>query len=96
MRRGVDVSGLRARQFSPKDFSNCGLFLAMDQSNLDTIEALRPTGNLVPVCLFTRFAPEAGIVDVPDPYYTRDFDGCLDLLEQVTDGLGRALAAAET
>ena len=95
MRRGVDVSDLRARQFSVADFDKFDLILAMDQSNLDSLEALRPAGKHVPVCLFTRFAPTAGLVDVPDPYYTRDFDGCLDLLEQATDGLRRALAAAQ-
>ncbi|WP_371412437.1 low molecular weight protein-tyrosine-phosphatase [Pseudophaeobacter sp. EL27] len=90
-RRGIDVSDLRARQFSAADFGSFGLILAMDQSNLQAIEALRPAGNQVPVSLFTDFAPEAGMDHVPDPYYTRDFEGCLDLLEQAASGLKRAL-----
>lgn len=90
-RRGVDVSDLRARQFSTSDFSDFGLILAMDQNNLDSIESRRPKGNQVRVCLFTDFAPEAGMDHVPDPYYTRDFDGCLDLLGQAATGLKQAL-----
>lgn len=91
-RRDVDVSDLRARQFSAADFSGFGLILAMDLDNLAAIEAQRPRGNQVPVHLFTDFAPQTGVDHVPDPYYTRDFDGCLDLLEQAAAGLKQALA----
>jgi len=90
-RRGIDVSDLRARQFSAADFNNFGLILAMDQNNFEANEALRPVGNQVPVYLFTDFAPTAEMDHVPDPYYTRDFEGCLDLLEQAAAGLKRAL-----
>ena len=41
-RRGYDLSRLRARQFSAKDFARFDLILAMDSSNLETIERLRP------------------------------------------------------
>lgn len=94
-RRNVDVSALRARQFSAVDFRDFGLILAMDTNNLSAIEALRPQGNQVLVCLFTDFAPEAGLDHVPDPYYTRDFEGCLDLLEQAAAGLKQAVVASQ-
>ncbi|HSG57291.1 MAG TPA: low molecular weight phosphotyrosine protein phosphatase, partial [Paracoccaceae bacterium] len=55
--------------------------------NLRDIEALRPKGNATPVRLFTDYAPGEGIDHVPDPYYTRDFDGTLDLIEQAAHGL---------
>lgn len=63
----------------------------MDHSNLEEIEAQRPVGNSVPLRLFTDFAPETGADHVPDPYYTRDFDGCLDLIEQAAAGLKQQL-----
>ena len=31
--------------------------------------------------------------DLPDPYYTRDFDGALDLVETAVDGLLDHLAS---
>ena len=49
-------------------------------------EAIRPEGSVTPVCLMTDFAPGRG-PDVPDPYYTRDFDGALDLIEAAARGL---------
>lgn len=89
--RGFDFSNLRARQFSVNDFSAFDLIIAMDQSNLEDIEDLRPSGNETPVNLFTDYAHDAGMDHVPDPYYTRDFDGCLDLIEAAATGLKSAI-----
>lgn len=86
-RRGYDFSDLRARQFSKSDFAEFDLIIGMDASNLDDIEALRPQGNDTPVRCFTDFAPATGMTEVPDPYYTRDFDGALDLIELCSAGL---------
>ncbi|MGH1466366.1 MAG: low molecular weight protein-tyrosine-phosphatase [Cognatishimia sp.] len=87
MQRGIDLSDLRARQIAKQDFGDFDLIIAMDESNMSDIEALRPKGNGTPVRLFTDFAPNSHLVDVPDPYYTRDFDGTLDLIEQCATGL---------
>lgn len=78
--RGLDLSGLRARQFTAADFDAFDLIVAMDRKNLADIAALRPLGHPTP--LRTMAAR-----DVPDPYYTRDFDGCLDLLERANRSL---------
>lgn len=93
-RRGLDVSDLRARQFKAADFGRFDRILVMDDSNLENVEALRPGGCKTPVQLFSDFAPEAGMDHVPDPYYTRDFEGCLDLIEQAAKGLMQGLKQA--
>lgn len=85
--RGYDLSDLRARQFERADFARFDLILCMDGSNLRDVEAKRPNGADTPVRLFTDFAPEEGADAVPDPYYTRDFDGALDLIEICARGL---------
>ena len=85
--RGIDLSGLRARQFSAEDFHRFDLIIGMDARNIADIEDLRPAGNETPVRLLTDFAPETGAEHVPDPYYTRDFDGALDLIETAVEGL---------
>ncbi|MFA8443552.1 low molecular weight protein-tyrosine-phosphatase [Yoonia sp.] len=71
--RGIDLSGLRARQFAAADFDTFDLIVAMDRQNQHDIERLRPKGNTTPVRLMAD-------ADVPDPYYTRDFDGALDII----------------
>ncbi|OWU85350.1 phosphotyrosine protein phosphatase [Oceanicola sp. 22II-s10i] len=86
-RRGYDLSVLRARQFVPGDFLQFDLIVVMDADNRREVERQRPEGNHVPVRLMTEFAPETGARAVPDPYYTRDFDGALDLVETCARGL---------
>lgn len=85
--RGYDLSSLRARQVSPADFGRFDLILAMDESNLANLEAIRPEDARAELRLFTDYAPKAGAIEVPDPYYTRDFDGALDLIEIAARGL---------
>lgn len=72
--RGIDLSRLKARQFTAADFARFDLIVAMDRQNKADIERLRPAGNLTQVRLMAE-------KDVPDPYYTRDFDGALDIIE---------------
>jgi len=89
--RGHDLSELRARQVTAADFDRFELIVAMDTGNLRALEALRPAGNATPVTLFTDYAPETRADHVPDPYYTRDFDGALDLIEACARGLAARL-----
>ena len=91
--RGYDLSGLRARQIRPGDFSAFDLILGMDRANVSDIEGLRPAGIATPVRLMTSYAPDLPAA-VPDPYYTRDFDGALDLIERAADALLAALRPA--
>lgn len=90
-RRGVDISGLRARQISRGDFGRFDLIIGMDGQNIDDIERLRPVGDATPVRLFTDYAPETGADHIPDAYYTHDYDGALDLIEACAVGLMRTL-----
>lgn len=89
--RNTDLSDLRARQFVAEDFDQFDLIIGMDSDNLGNIEALRPAGNETPVHLLTDFAPDSGADHVPDPYYTRDFEGALDLIEASVAGLAHHL-----
>lgn len=86
-RRGFDLSNLRARQFRTSDFDRFDLIVAMDDNNLRDIERMRPADVATPVVLLTSFAPQMGFDHVPDPYYTRDFDQTLDLVEAASLGL---------
>lgn len=89
--RGYDFSDLRARQFSAADFERFDLIIGMDAENIANIEVLRPDGNTTRVHVFTDYAPDSGMTEVPDPYYTRDFDGALDLIEACARGLKATL-----
>ena len=85
--RGYDLTALRARQVTPEDFGRFDLILAMDESNLAALERLRPEGDETPVRLLLDYAPPGGPREVPDPYFTGDFEEALDLIEAAGRGL---------
>ncbi|MBY6162441.1 low molecular weight phosphotyrosine protein phosphatase [Mameliella alba] len=85
--RGYEMSDLRARQVTVEDFNRFDLIVAMDEQNLDDLKDLAAGTGQAGLCLMTDFAPGTGATHVPDPYYTRDFDGTLDLIERCADGL---------
>ncbi|MGR3342574.1 MAG: low molecular weight protein-tyrosine-phosphatase [Paracoccaceae bacterium] len=90
--RGYDLSMLRARQFRRGDFSDFDLIIGMDGENIGDIERLRPAGSQTPVARLLDFAPQCRLRDVPDPYYSSDFDGALDLIETAIHGLLNSLS----
>lgn len=85
-RRGYDLTALRARQVAVEDFTRFGWILAMDESNLRGLTAMRPPDYGGHLGLLLDFAPELGVREVPDPYYggPAGFDRVLDLIEAST------------
>ncbi|HSP57851.1 MAG TPA: low molecular weight protein-tyrosine-phosphatase [Halomonas sp.] len=88
IRRGIDLSALRARQLADEDFHRFDYLLAMDHDNLAAIEARRPADSQAHVGLFLAFAGQDDRA-VPDPYYGGDtgFETVLDLVEAASLGL---------
>ncbi len=88
-RRGLDVSGLRARQCEAEDFRRFTYVLAMDHSNLADLRDLRPPGNDTRLALFLEFAPTVAHLEVSDPYYAgrEAFDFMFELIEIGSAGL---------
>jgi protein-tyrosine phosphatase len=88
-RRGIDLSGLRARQLDDSDFERFDLILAMDPLNHVTLLDRSAPQFHPRIRLLLEFAPAAGRQDVPDPYYggVSGFEEVLDLVEQASPGL---------
>lgn len=89
LRRGVDISGQRARRVTPEDFARFDLVLAMDDDNLAALRELAAEEHHPKVRLLLEFAADAGRRSVPDPYYggTLGFERVLDLVEEAMAGL---------
>jgi protein-tyrosine phosphatase len=85
---GHDLTPLRARQVSVEDLARFDLILAMDRQNLRDLRALA-AGGPAEVRLFLE---PVGGGDVPDPYFTGDFDGALDLIEAAARAWAERLA----
>ncbi len=89
LRRGYDMSALRARVIEAQDFGRFDLILAMDRQNLEALQRRAPPAARDRIRLFLEFAPEADATEVPDPYYggTNGFEEVLDLVEAAARGL---------
>jgi protein-tyrosine phosphatase len=88
-RRGIDLSGQRARRTRPSDFTGFDYVLAMDDTNLYSIGRTPEPPDGAAVGLFLKFAPGQDEREVPDPYYggADGFDRVLDLVEAAAAGL---------
>ena len=85
--RGFDMSQLRARQIKIADFNEFDLLVVMDQENRSNLQNLCPEQS-DKVHLLTDYSLEDLEYDyVPDPYYTRNFNQTLDIIEVSLNGL---------
>lgn len=89
LRRGYDMSALRARVVEKNDFTRFDLILAMDRQNLEALQRHAPPAARERIRLFLEFAPDADVAEVPDPYYggANGFEEVLDLVEAAARGL---------
>ncbi len=89
LRRGIDLSNLRARKVVPLDFEHFDLLLAMDRDNLELLKrGARPEYH-AKLGLFMSYASRFDTDEVPDPYYggEQGFELVLDMAEDAGRGL---------
>lgn len=90
-RRGIDLSGLRARAIAASDFADFDLILAMDEDNIRELQSLAQSlpQSRAKIRMMMEYAPSSGQRNVPDPYYggAEGFEEVLDLLEAASAGL---------
>jgi len=87
-RRGVSLSGLRARKVSDSDFEEFDYVIAMDEENRMQLLEQAPEEHQGKVQLFLSFVDSIE-TEVPDPYYggAAGFERVLDLVEEASKGL---------
>jgi protein-tyrosine phosphatase len=87
-RYGISWEGIRASKLRAEDGNRFDFIVAMDSNNERAIRAILPAGSKAEVMLFLSLLPEKGLRDVPDPYYTGNFD---EVFELVSEGCQRLL-----
>lgn len=92
-RRGIDLSGIRARRVCAEDFESFDYILAMDRENLEELQAACPEEYRGRLRLFLSFVRNPVAREVPDPYYggTGGFERVLSLVEEGSRALLEAL-----
>lgn len=92
-KRGYILDDLRARQLAVDDFTRFDLILTMDAQNLRDARASAPSNATATLSRFLDYAGIGG--DVPDPYYTGDFDAVLALIERASTAALARLSRGE-
>ncbi|WP_438445814.1 low molecular weight protein-tyrosine-phosphatase [Gorillibacterium sp. sgz5001074] len=88
---GISYEGIAARQVKAEDLKLHRYVVAMDASNVSNLARVTSPGPDTQVVRLMDFVPNSGTPDVPDPYYTGNFDevygmvdaGCQSLLEHI-------------
>ena len=93
-RRGVDISGLRARQLHRDDFYRFDLILAADETNLRDARAIAPHDASAKLMLMLDLIPGRAGESVADPNYGDD-DGFAVTWDDVS-AVASALVAASS
>ena len=78
-----------ARQIVATDLEKFDYVLTMDDDNFDNVQRMG-RGKAV-VRPFLEYAPHVGITEVPDPYFTGNFEETYTLVDAAADGLLRAI-----
>jgi protein-tyrosine phosphatase len=93
LRRGYDLSPLRARRINEIDFRHFDCILAMDRENLALLQRGCPSEHRHKLGLFLEYAVGSDEDEVPDPYYGGEdgFEHVLDLVEDAARGLIAAM-----
>ena len=84
--RGLDCSRHRARRVRRSDYDAYDLIIGMDKENRWDLSRLfhgDPDGKLHNLNEYAGL----GDLDIADPWYTRDFSGCLEEMERACYGL---------
>ena len=90
LQRGVDISGLQARQVLAADFDTFDYLLAMDQSHVLYLQKLcSDPAQAEKLHLFADFAHNNDEREIDDPYYggQEGFERVLELVEDASAGL---------
>lgn len=78
----IDFAGIKARQIQPKDLQEFDYIIAMDSDNKKNITKLQSDFSKANVEVLLDYVPHIKDKNVPDPYYTGNFQEVFDLLKQ--------------
>ncbi|HEX7064118.1 MAG TPA: low molecular weight protein-tyrosine-phosphatase [Bacillales bacterium] len=80
--KGIGTVGMEGRKLSQTDVEEFEYVIAMDAENLGNIHKLAGRDSDVYTARLLDFVPENEVDDVPDPFFTGDFDEAYELIEE--------------
>lgn len=87
----INHEGLKARQVKSDDFVQYTYIIAMDESNVTNLASFAPAliegEKRAAIHKLLDFAPDRANKDVPDPYYTGNFQEVYEMVEESNERL---------
>ncbi|OAB25416.1 phosphotyrosine protein phosphatase [Paenibacillus macquariensis subsp. defensor] len=82
----IGYEGMAARQVISQDFSAFEYIVCMDESNLTNLRKIEG-GTEASIIQFMDLLPDETLREVPDPYFTGNFEEVFDLMDAGCDVL---------
>lgn len=92
---GISDKGIYARQVKEDDFRDHRYIIPMDASNVSDLARFMPPQHEAEVVLMMDFVEGKKGVNVPDPYYTGNFEEVFGMVEAGCDALLRHIRQKE-
>ena len=91
--KGISTQGMISRLVTPQDLQDTHYIICMDDSNVSNVKTFGPVGDGNYLGKLSDFINASPWTEVPDPYYTGDFQetyelvasGCEHLLAYIVD-----------
>ncbi|MBC5636158.1 low molecular weight phosphotyrosine protein phosphatase [Ornithinibacillus sp. BX22] len=80
--QNITYTGMKARQVSEKDWHDFNYIIAMDDQNINDLQKINSKTEHVVVAKLMDFVTEPKELEVPDPYYTGNFDYTYELVSE--------------
>lgn len=92
---GIDISRMRARRFSDREFERSDMIVAMDENNMRELERTCPPVFRDKLSLLLDYHPDGDLREVPDPYYgsAEGFQEVFEIIDTAVYGLVSHISA---
>ncbi|OTN75315.1 hypothetical protein A5886_000385 [Enterococcus sp. 8G7_MSG3316] len=79
--KGISSKGLISRQVQTKDFEDFDWIIGMDDQNVADLRKRAPKDHQDKIHTYLSVVPDQEDAEIPDPYYTGDFEETYRLLK---------------
>ncbi|WP_175615032.1 low molecular weight protein-tyrosine-phosphatase [Piscibacillus halophilus] len=83
----ISAAGLTARQVEGTDFEHFDYIIAMDDDNINALNELNIEGTQATIKKLLDYVPDHKTKNVPDPYFTGNFDETYELVTEACKNL---------
>jgi len=80
--KGISYEGMKARQMNSEDFVSFNYIIGMDESNMNNMKEFQSGSSDAFIVRLLDLVPHTAIKNVPDPYFTGNFEEVHDLVKQ--------------